>query len=200
MNPQVAFANLDGGTDACRRSCRSTGRCARPVRPQSDGTADGGVHALFTINGRPGSRDGVRDEAARLRDPGGERNVIFRIPTPIFGAGLMERSRTRRFSPARRAPRRRRARSAFAAGRTSPSPGGRSRARPTTTATTARSPASGGRRRTNRCCCSRARPTTSRWGSPTSCSRPSATRTRPASTRHAEQHHRNRGDERRWTR
>jgi CxxC motif-containing protein (DUF1111 family) len=54
-----------------------------------DGLPDGGVHALFTLAGRwdaPGcvlAQPDFESELAR-------RNVIFRIPTPVFGAGLIE--------------------------------------------------------------------------------------------------------------
>jgi CxxC motif-containing protein (DUF1111 family) len=63
-------------------------REARFVR-NPDGTPDGGVHALFTITGREGA------EGCNLRQPDFEgelarHNVIFRVPTPVFGAGLIE--------------------------------------------------------------------------------------------------------------
>jgi CxxC motif-containing protein (DUF1111 family) len=89
-NPQVAFASKDGGTDFVPPFIRADGpvREARFVR-NPDGTADGGVHALFTLTGRAGA-DGCSlaqpDFATQLRN----NNVIFRIPTPIFGAGLIE--------------------------------------------------------------------------------------------------------------
>ena len=91
VNPQVAFASLNGATDDVPPFLSLNGpvREARFVR-NADGTADGGVHALFTINGRPGV-----DRDCRLRQPDFEaqmdrRNVIFRIPTPVFGDGLIE--------------------------------------------------------------------------------------------------------------
>lgn len=50
---------------------------------------DGGVHGLFTVSGRP-EADGCAlrqpDFAAGLA----RNNVSFRIPTPVFGAGLIE--------------------------------------------------------------------------------------------------------------
>src|SRR5262245_35351322 len=51
-NPQVAFANQDGGTDHVPPFLSSRGpvREARFVQ-NPDGTPDGGVHALFTITG-----------------------------------------------------------------------------------------------------------------------------------------------------
>jgi len=55
----------------------------------SDGTRDGGVHALFVISGHPqaaGCNIRQEDFETQVRN----RNIIFRIPTPTFGAGLME--------------------------------------------------------------------------------------------------------------
>lgn len=55
----------------------------------ADGSADGGVHALFTIAGRS---DAVGCSLAQP-DFAGEvarGNAIYRIPTPTFGAGLIE--------------------------------------------------------------------------------------------------------------
>jgi CxxC motif-containing protein (DUF1111 family) len=54
-----------------------------------DGTPDGGVHGLYTIAGRTDAVGCVLpqpDFAAQLD----QDNVIFRIPTPTFGAGLVE--------------------------------------------------------------------------------------------------------------
>jgi CxxC motif-containing protein (DUF1111 family) len=90
VNPQVAFATKDGGTDTVPSFIRANGpvREARFVK-NPDGTADGGVHALFTITGRTGAMGctlAQPDFAAELANS----NVIFRIPTPTFGAGLIE--------------------------------------------------------------------------------------------------------------
>ena len=90
VNPQVAFAGKDGGTDGVPSFVMANG----PVREarfvlNPDGTADGGVHALFTITGRTGAAGCMLaqpDFATQLAN----RNVIFRIPTPTFGAGLIE--------------------------------------------------------------------------------------------------------------
>jgi CxxC motif-containing protein (DUF1111 family) len=54
-----------------------------------DGSRDGGVHALFVITGHPDAPDcNIRQEdfERQVRN----RNIVFRIPTPIFGAGLIE--------------------------------------------------------------------------------------------------------------
>jgi CxxC motif-containing protein (DUF1111 family) len=90
VNPQVAFAQKSGGTDRVPSFIRLNGpvREARFVR-FPDGTPDGGVTAIFTITGRDGAAGCHLDQA----DFAGElsrRNVIFRTPTPVFGAGLIE--------------------------------------------------------------------------------------------------------------
>ena len=97
VNPQVAFANA--ATPPQLPAVDSFIRARGPVREarfvlNPDGTPDGGVHALFTITGRPGA-DGSPPGPCRLEQPDFEReiadrNVIFRIPTPVFGAGLIE--------------------------------------------------------------------------------------------------------------
>ncbi len=90
VNPQVAFATRAGAHNAVPSFVRINGpvREARFVK-NADGSADGGVHALFTITGRtdaPGCTLSQPDFQTAL----GNRNVIFRIPTPVFGGGLIE--------------------------------------------------------------------------------------------------------------
>jgi CxxC motif-containing protein (DUF1111 family) len=54
-----------------------------------DGSRDGGVHNLFVIAGHadaPGCNIKQEDFERQIRN----RNIIFRIPTPTFGAGLIE--------------------------------------------------------------------------------------------------------------
>jgi CxxC motif-containing protein (DUF1111 family) len=56
------------------------------------GVPDGGVHDLFTISGMKGA------ETCKLSQPdfvSNKTNIIFRIPTPVFGAGLIEQIRDR---------------------------------------------------------------------------------------------------------
>ena len=90
VNPQVPFAGKDGGTDFVPSFVTANGpvREARFVT-NPDGTPDGGVHAIFTITGRTGATGctlAQPDFATQLA----QNNVIFRIPTPVFGAGLIE--------------------------------------------------------------------------------------------------------------
>ena len=90
VNPQVAFAGKDGGTDNVPSFITGSGP-VREVRfvKNADGTADGGVHDIFTITGRTGATGCMLaqpDFATQLSN----HNVIFRIPTPTFGGGLIE--------------------------------------------------------------------------------------------------------------
>jgi CxxC motif-containing protein (DUF1111 family) len=89
-NPQIAFATKEGAKNQAPPFLALDGpvREARFVR-NANGTHDGGVHALFTIAGRkdaPGCSLAQPDFAAELA----RHNVIFRIPTPVFGGGLIE--------------------------------------------------------------------------------------------------------------
>jgi CxxC motif-containing protein (DUF1111 family) len=88
INPQVAMAN--GKTNILPSFITLNGpvREVRFVR-NPDGTLDGGVHDLFVITGRndaPGCNITQPDFAGQFT----RNNVIFRIPTPTFGLGLVE--------------------------------------------------------------------------------------------------------------
>jgi CxxC motif-containing protein (DUF1111 family) len=105
-NPQAAVATLDGATNALPYFVTADGpvREARFVHfadssGQLTSVPDGGVHDLFTITGRmdatnvPGPSGALqtcaiaqpRFDLMRSLD-----NIIFRIPTPVFGAGFIE--------------------------------------------------------------------------------------------------------------
>ncbi|HEX5093026.1 MAG TPA: di-heme oxidoredictase family protein, partial [Burkholderiales bacterium] len=90
VNPQVAFATKEGGRDRVPSFIQRSGpvREVRFVR-NPDGTPDGGVHALFTITGRTGAA-GCNLAQPDFESAVASRNAIFRIPTPLFGAGLIE--------------------------------------------------------------------------------------------------------------
>jgi CxxC motif-containing protein (DUF1111 family) len=95
-NPQVAAANVDGATNTIPDFITADGPVREPRFPfqvTADGrlsqTPDGGVHDAFTIAGRsdaPGCNM-AQPDFAQMELLG---NLIFRIPTPIFGAGLIE--------------------------------------------------------------------------------------------------------------
>jgi CxxC motif-containing protein (DUF1111 family) len=54
-----------------------------------DGSRDGGVHALFVISGHPDAPNcTIKQEDFQKQV--NNRNIIFRIPSPVFGAGLIE--------------------------------------------------------------------------------------------------------------
>ncbi|HEV2381015.1 MAG TPA: di-heme oxidoredictase family protein [Terriglobia bacterium] len=97
QNPLIAIATLDGAKNKVPWFIAPKGpvREARFKR-NPDGTNDGEVHALFVITGRS---DAVGCNIAQfnflsagnpLTGRGGNSNIIFRIPTPVFGAGLIE--------------------------------------------------------------------------------------------------------------
>src|SRR5256884_7059650 len=90
VNPQVAFANKMNATNTVPSFITANGpvREARFVR-NPDGTPDGGVHALFTVTGRDDAPGCMLVQPAFEQELA-NRNVIFRIPTPTYGAGLIE--------------------------------------------------------------------------------------------------------------
>ena len=96
-NPLIAVATLDGARNSVPWFVTASG----PIREGrfkrgANGTADGEVHAMFVITGR---KDAAGCNIAQpdflpagnpLTGQGGNPNLIFRIPTPLFGAGLIE--------------------------------------------------------------------------------------------------------------
>jgi CxxC motif-containing protein (DUF1111 family) len=96
VNPQVAVANLDGATNTIPSFITLNGpvREARfkfALSPNGGitNTPDGGVHGLFTIQGRSDAT-GCTLAQPNFEQMVDEHNISFRIPTPVFGAGLME--------------------------------------------------------------------------------------------------------------
>ena len=90
VNPQVEVAKKEGADNDVPSFIKKDG----PVREarfkfNSDGTPDGGVHALFTITGRDDA-SGCSLNQPDFRTAVARQNVVFRIPTPLFGAGLIE--------------------------------------------------------------------------------------------------------------
>jgi CxxC motif-containing protein (DUF1111 family) len=90
VNPQVEFATKMGARNKVPSFIRRDGpvREARFVR-NPDGTPDGGVHSLFSIAGRSDAGNCGATQPDFERELS-RNNVIFRIPTPTFGAGLIE--------------------------------------------------------------------------------------------------------------
>ncbi len=84
VNPQVELATLQGAKNRVPPFITMDG----PVRVARF-KSDGGVHGLYTIAGRrdaPGCNLTQPDFAAALA----KNDVIFRIPTPVYGLGLVE--------------------------------------------------------------------------------------------------------------
>jgi mono/diheme cytochrome c family protein len=88
VNPQKLFANGSGDSVPSFITADGPIREARFIR-NADGTPDGGVHALFTITGRSGAGGCTLAQPDFAKEIAAG-NVIFRIPTPLFGAGLIE--------------------------------------------------------------------------------------------------------------
>src|SRR5215467_7688102 len=96
-NPLIAMATLNGATNKVPWFITPTGpiREARFKR-NPNGTNDGEVHDLYVITGRSDAAgcNIAQPDFLPAGNPvtgGGEnRNIIFRIPTPVFGGGLIE--------------------------------------------------------------------------------------------------------------
>lgn len=95
-NPQVAVATLNGAKNVVPWFVTPNGPVREARFKKSNGVPDGNVHALFVITGRadaPGCNIAQFDflpAGNPLTGQGGNANIIFRIPTPVFGAGLIE--------------------------------------------------------------------------------------------------------------
>jgi CxxC motif-containing protein (DUF1111 family) len=96
-NPLIGIATLEGARNVVPWFITQNGpiREARFKRNR-DGTNDGGVHDLFVVTGRSDAagcniaQPSFLPAGNPLTGKGGNPNIIFRIPTPVFGAGLIE--------------------------------------------------------------------------------------------------------------
>jgi CxxC motif-containing protein (DUF1111 family) len=96
-NPLIAIATLNGARNVVPWFITENGpiREARFKR-NPNGTNDGDVHDLFVISGRSDAagcniaQPDFLPAGNPLSGQGGNPNIIFRIPTPVFGAGLIE--------------------------------------------------------------------------------------------------------------
>jgi CxxC motif-containing protein (DUF1111 family) len=93
-NPQFEAATAFGARNVLPAFLTRDGP-VREVRYQykPDGTRDGGVHSLFVISGRADPTGDARDCGIVQEDFAAEArrgNLVFRIPTPVFGAGLID--------------------------------------------------------------------------------------------------------------
>jgi hypothetical protein len=89
-NPAPVFAHRLGGTNVVPAFEEPNGAFRETrFKYADDGERDGGVHSLFTVQGRSDAPD------CRLEQPDypreiARKNVAFRIPLQLFGLGLIE--------------------------------------------------------------------------------------------------------------
>ncbi len=89
-NPQVAAANDQGATNQVPFFITINGPIREARFPYlSNGQPDGGVHDLYTITGRTDA-PGCNIQQPNFAQAQQQNNLIFRIPTPLFGDGLIE--------------------------------------------------------------------------------------------------------------
>jgi len=96
-NPLIQIARLNGARNMVPWFITQNG----PVREArfkhgSNQAPDGEVHAIFVITGRSDaagcniSQPNFTPAGNPITGQGGNPNIVFRIPTPMFGAGLIE--------------------------------------------------------------------------------------------------------------
>ena len=94
VNPQAAIATAFGANNTLPTFITANG----PIREArfkftSNGVRDGGVHSLFVVSGRvdaSGSAAGCTAVQENFNAQFQRGNVSLRIPTPTYGAGLIE--------------------------------------------------------------------------------------------------------------
>lgn len=95
-NPLLEVAHLNGAKNTVPWFIAANGPIREARFKESNGVSDGSVHNLFVITGRSDapSCNIAQPDFLPAGDPltgqGGNPNIIFRIPTPVFGAGLIE--------------------------------------------------------------------------------------------------------------
>ncbi|HKD53700.1 MAG TPA: di-heme oxidoredictase family protein [Steroidobacteraceae bacterium] len=96
VNPLFAIAGAEGAQNQMPWFIARNGPVREARFVQSNGVPDGGVHDLFVITGRADAGGCTIAQPAftpagnPITGQGGNPNVIFRIPTPGLGAGLIE--------------------------------------------------------------------------------------------------------------
>jgi len=89
-NPQVADANDQGATNQIPFFITDDGPVREARFPYTfTGQVDGGVHGLYTITGRADA-PGCNIQQPNFTEAANLGDLIFRIPTPLFGGGLIE--------------------------------------------------------------------------------------------------------------
>jgi CxxC motif-containing protein (DUF1111 family) len=96
LNPLPAIASAEGAINQLPWFITPHGPIREARFVNSNNVPDGGVHDLFVITGRrdAGSCNLAQPDFQPAGNPlsgrGGNRNIVFRIPTPVYGAGLIE--------------------------------------------------------------------------------------------------------------
>ena len=91
VNPQVAAATDQGANNQLPFFITLNGpvREARFPYTADLKQVDGGVHNVFTISGR-GDAQGCKLVQPNFQQAAASGNLIFRIPTPVYGGGLIQ--------------------------------------------------------------------------------------------------------------
>jgi CxxC motif-containing protein (DUF1111 family) len=95
-NPLLRVAIAGGATNSIPWFITANGPIREARLQESNGVYDGGVHDLFVVTGRSDAgacnitQPTFTPAGNPLTGQGGSSNVVFRIPTPILGAGLIE--------------------------------------------------------------------------------------------------------------
>jgi CxxC motif-containing protein (DUF1111 family) len=96
QNPLGEVASADGAVNTMPWFIAPNGPIREARFVQSNGLPDGGVHDLFVITGRADAgtckiaQPSFLPAGNPLTGQGGSKNIVFRIPTPLFGGGLIE--------------------------------------------------------------------------------------------------------------
>jgi CxxC motif-containing protein (DUF1111 family) len=96
LNPLYDVVNADGASNQMPWFEAKNGPVREARFVSSNGAPDGGVHNLFVVTGRADagscsiSQPSFLPAGNPVTGQGGNSNVVFRIPTPILGAGLIE--------------------------------------------------------------------------------------------------------------
>jgi CxxC motif-containing protein (DUF1111 family) len=92
----IAVATADGASNQIPWFITAAGPVREARFQQSSGARDGGVHDLFVVSGRADAGScGIQQPSFApagdaVSGQGGNPNIVFRIPTPLLGAGLIE--------------------------------------------------------------------------------------------------------------
>jgi CxxC motif-containing protein (DUF1111 family) len=96
QNPLLRVAAEAGATNSIPWFITGNGPIREARFVDSNGVYDGGVHDLFVVSGRSdaGACDIVQPTFTPAGNPttgqGGNPNIVYRIPTPVYGSGHIE--------------------------------------------------------------------------------------------------------------